>query len=200
MQPALSPMTSEIWAAIIGAVIGGALAAGGGICVAKYQRHFEKQDRQDEELRQRIQISRALYIEIEGFARDYVHPALAAIDAKGLPRPDSLISPATHPFPVYDLNARLIGDFDSGQVDAIVGFYSTAGSVTSTLEETIRHHAAYVREPSPQTKATLDLSLQRLSTILQRAQTQAKAAAKQLATQAKLPFDARTFPSAAHIL
>ncbi|MBZ5643708.1 MAG: hypothetical protein LAO19_13180 [Acidobacteriia bacterium] len=196
-------MTSEIWAAIIGAVIGGALAAGGGICVAKYQRHFEKQDRQNEELRQRmqisrVQISRALYIEIEGFARDYVYPALAAIDAKGLPKPDSLISPPTHAFPVYHLNAQRIGDFDAGQVDAIVGFYSTAGSVTSTLEETIRHHAAYVREPNPQTKATLDLSLQRLSTILQRAQTQAKAAAKQLATQSKLPFDPRTFPSVPH--
>jgi hypothetical protein len=191
-------MTSEIWAAIIGAVIGGALATGGGICVAKYQRHFEKQDHQDEELRQRIQISRALYIEIAGFARDYVYPALAAIDAKGLPKPDSLISPATHPFPVYHLNAQRIGDFDAGQVDAIAGFYSTAGSLTSTLEETIRHHAAYVREPNPQTKAALDISLRRLSIILPRAQTQANAAAKQLATQAKLPFDPRTFASTPH--
>jgi hypothetical protein len=178
-------VTPDFWTTIVGAVIGGVLATCGGIYVAKYQRGHEEKDRHDEELRQRNQIARALYIEIEGFVRDYVNPALAACNASGLPKPDLLISPPRDPFPVYHLNANRIGDFDAGQVDAIVAFFNIAGSVASTLEEALRHHATYVRGPDPQTKATLDSSLRRLSIILHRAETHAHVAAKQLAIPGK---------------
>jgi hypothetical protein len=163
------------------------------------QRRFERRDRALEQERQRIEIARALRLEIREFCNGFMADVRLTtnVDTRNIPQvcQVTLSPPPANLFTVYQANANRIGEFRENEVEAVIAFYSIAeGLLTAVRDAAETQYRLISEQGNPPAIRAAVTNLSKLQGVLQRADELAKKADSVLASRTRFPVDAR--PSA----
>lgn len=190
--PGAHSASLEFWGTLLAGIIGATGAFGG----VWFQRRSERRERLKEQERQRIEIARALLIEVAGFRNDILEGVRRNLVGMQLSTLQStfLKSPPVSPFPVYRANANRIGEFETSEVEAVVSFYNVAEGFLSDLDRFVELQIRIsVSQVSGSWANAAVANLGKLQEMMPRVAELAAKAASALASRAKVHFAPDTF-------